>query len=132
MRYVLGLMGMLGWYLGAAVGSFLVAAPVPGWQVWSGVTFGVGVWLVATVGERWMKRRVPAPIPPENVRIVLPQQCRVIPVECVYTGRDGDGFHGWKAVFPVHVGMDLDGMHILVGMMPPRTSVGVELVGRRR
>lgn len=46
---------------------------------------------------RLFRRRPPEP--PKNVRLLYPDGT-VVPVECVYDGRDRDGIHVWRIVLP--------------------------------
>lgn len=69
----------------------------------------------------------PQPIPPTNVRIQLDED-RVIPVECVYRGRNADGFHIWEAVAPVAV-TDTPMAYLLVEHLPAATSIVIALEG---
>lgn len=65
------------------------------------------------------------PQPPENVRLVSPDG-RVIPLETVYGGLDGDGMHTWWAVLSPDIG-SVAGWALRADAIPGRTSVGVRL-----
>lgn len=65
------------------------------------------------------------PQPPENVRLVSPAG-RVIPLETVYGGVDGDGMHTWWAVVSPGI-RSVSGWALRADAIPGRTSVGVRL-----
>lgn len=117
---------MAPWCLAIIVGSWLTDRPVAGWQVAVGLGFALALWGLDTWGRRWLRRRA-NPTPPANVRIVLPAQAREVPVDCRYVGTRLEPVHYWTTVTTTDVGRDLEGMHVAVDMLPPRTVVQVDM-----
>lgn len=64
------------------------------------------------------------PTPPTNVRLNYPDG-RTVPVECVYDGKDGDGIHGWRMVFPEALDPELVAgrLSISVEILPAKTAL---------
>jgi hypothetical protein len=70
----------------------------------------------------------PAPVPPENVRLVYPDGTEV-PVDCRYDGVNTEGIHEWTSVSS-HPAMP--GMQLAIEMLPAKTQVGLALSTARR
>lgn len=68
------------------------------------------------------------PTSPEDVRVRLPDG-REIPCELQYVGLNEDGLHEWKAVSEVPFRPGID--RLLIGTLPPRTSIGFDVVQNR-
>ena len=62
------------------------------------------------------------PRPPRNARYRYPDG-RIVPVELVYAGTDGDGVAVWRATVPW---TEQDG-ELLVDVLPARTAIVVNV-----
>lgn len=95
------------------------------------VLTGLGVVVLVYHGARLAaelrRRHCPAadapPEPPRNVRVVKADGT-VIPVECVYRGRDEDGLDLWVSVRPIRF-TPWDGDTIACDMLPGRSAVQI-------
>jgi hypothetical protein len=72
---------------------------------------------------RWLNRRQPEP--PTNVRLEF-DNGDVVPLECVYVGRQ-KGLHHWEAVYHVDASGH-DAARLLFDTLPGYTSIGVTVV----
>lgn len=117
---VWGLIAVL-WGATFGVGIFTGDWPAVWWLAIQGVTTCV---LQVTAFE-WAASLDAAGPSPEGVTVTLPDG-RVLPLDCVYDGRTGDGLAIWRAVVPEAVA-DPATVRPSADVVPPKSVLHIEL-----
>jgi len=115
------------YFAGQAAVSAATGRPVGFVSLWSGVVL-TGILFAGDFLIRRRVEREDQPLPPRDVRLIMPFQGREVPVECVYDGVEYQRMYRWTSAYPIDVGPDIDGLY-MEGMCPPHTVIRIKLAG---